>query len=163
MWFGQADEVSVRADGTWPSALVRAYEQHGAAFTQVAFMVLGSRAEAEEVVHEAVMATLRNWPQVREPVPYLRRAVVNGARGVLRRREIAERFRPDVPPPSAPEQLVELRDLLLALPLRQREALVLRFVADLDDEETAAILGCRRATVRSLVARGLTTIRKELA
>ena len=62
------------------------------------------------------MATLRNWSQVREPVPYLRRAVLNGARGVLRRREIAERFRPDLPPASAPEQLVELRDVLLALP-----------------------------------------------
>ena len=48
------------------------------------------------------------------------------------------------------------------LPSKQRTAIVLRYVADLPDDEIAAVLGCRRSTVRSLVARGLATIRSEV-
>ena len=52
--------------------------------------------------------------------------------------------------------------MVLALPWKQRTAIVLRYVADLPDDEIAAVLGCRRSTVRSLVARGLATIRSEV-
>jgi DNA-directed RNA polymerase specialized sigma24 family protein len=41
--------------------------------------------------------------------------------------------------------------------------LVLRYVDDLDDDAIAETLACRRATVRSLAARGLAAIRRELA
>ena len=65
-------------------------------------------------------------------------------------------------PADAPRQLVEFRDLLLALPERQRTVLVMRFLEDCPDEEIAAVLDCRRATVRSLAARALARIRREL-
>lgn len=149
--------------GAWPPALVDEYRERYAPLVRIAATMLGSRAEAEEVVQDAFIAAARQWPRVREVRPYVRRAVVNGATGVLRRRAVAERRPADAPPADAPSQLVELRDLLLALPARQRAVLVLRFVDDLTDDEIADTLGCRRATVRSLSARGLAAIRKELS
>lgn len=113
-------------------------------------------------MQEAFVSVARRWSDVRSPDAYLRRAVVNGATGVLRRRRTAEVHRPDPPPPEAPSQLVEFRDVLLTLPARQRAVLVLRYVDDRSDDDIAEILGCRRATVRSLAARGLASIRKEL-
>jgi RNA polymerase sigma factor (sigma-70 family) len=56
--------------------------------------------------------------------------------------------------------LVELRDALIALPIRQRSAIVLRYLCDLPEEEIAASLKCRRATVRTLVRRGLIELRE---
>ena len=136
----------------WPEDLVVTYRRDGERLIRVATLVLGTRAEAEEVVQEAFVASARQWAGVRDPGAYLRRAVVNRCHGLLRRRVTANRWRPDPPPPSAPVQLVELRDVLLSLPYRQRTAIVLRYLEDLSDEEIADVLGCRRATVRSLVA-----------
>jgi RNA polymerase sigma factor (sigma-70 family) len=48
------------------------------------------------------------------------------------------------------------------LPSRQRVAVVLRFFVDLDDIEIAEHLGCRPGTVRSLISRALSTLRKEM-
>ncbi len=106
-------------------------------------MMLGSRADAEEVVHDAFGAMQGRWQAVEHPAAYLRRAVVNGATSTLRRRQTAAKHRIDPPPPEAPSQLVEFRDVLLRLPYRQRAVLVLRYVADRDDEAISAILGCR--------------------
>ena len=149
--------------GGWPTELMAEYTQRFEPLVRVATMMLGSRGEAEEVVQEAFIATARNWSHVNDVRPYVRRAVVNGSNGVLRRRRTSERFHPDPPPDDAPDQLVDLRDLLLTLPARQRQVLILRFVEDLADDDIAGLLGCRRSTVRSLAARGLALIRKELS
>jgi len=147
---------------TWPPGLVERYEADYAALTRVAVVLLGSRHEAEEVVQDAFVALRPRWDAVDNPGGYLRRSVVHGAYARLRRRDVAARHAPDPPPPDQPDQLVELRDVVLALPWKQRTAIVLRYVADLPDDEIAAVLGCRRSTVRSLVARGLATIRSEV-
>jgi DNA-directed RNA polymerase specialized sigma24 family protein len=48
------------------------------------------------------------------------------------------------------------------LPHRQRAALVLRFYEDLPEREIARALGCRAGTVKSLVLRGLASMREEM-
>ena len=154
--------MSAAAIEQWPAALVAEYAERFDPLVRIGTLMLGSRAEAEEVVQEAFISTASHWQQVREVRPYVRRAVVNGATGVLRRRRTAATYRVDSPPDGAPDQLIELRDLLLRLPYRQRAVLVLRFVDDLPDDAIAEALGCRRATVRSSAARGLAAIRKEL-
>jgi DNA-directed RNA polymerase specialized sigma24 family protein len=47
------------------------------------------------------------------------------------------------------------------LPERQREAVVLKYVADLDHPTIATILGCSPAMSRRLVSDALTTLRKD--
>ncbi|MGZ4740484.1 MAG: sigma factor-like helix-turn-helix DNA-binding protein [Ilumatobacteraceae bacterium] len=44
--------------------------------------------------------------------------------------------------------------------MRQRSAIVLRYLCDLPEEEIAANLNCRPSTVRSLVRRGLAELRE---
>jgi len=53
-----------------------------------------------------------------------------------------------------------LWSLLRVLPERQRAALVLRYFHDLPDDEISAALDCRTGTVRSLISRGLATMRQ---
>ena len=61
------------------------------------------------------------------------------------------------------EELDEtMHQALLRLPERQRAAIVLRFYEDLSDVQTAEVLRCSPGTVRSLVSRGMTTLRSEL-
>jgi RNA polymerase sigma factor (sigma-70 family) len=160
---GSTSERDVdQSAASWPTELVDEYAERKEALVRLATAMLGSAAEAEEIVQDAFIATAGRWSEVRAVRPYLRAAVVNRANGVHRRRRTAERHHVDEPPPDAPRQLVEFRDVLLALPVRQRAVLVMRFVEDLPDSEIALALGCRPATVRSLAARGLAQIRKEL-
>ena len=146
----------------WPDELVDLYQVTYRRHVQLAYLIVGSRHEAEEIVQDAVLALGRTWSSVESPPAYLRRSVVNGAIGLLRRREVAARHELDPPPAGAPDYLVELRDILLRLPERQRAAIALRYIERLEDHEIAAALECRRATVRSLIARGLKTLRLEV-
>jgi RNA polymerase sigma factor (sigma-70 family) len=50
-----------------------------------------------------------------------------------------------------------------ALPARQREAVVLKYVVDLDHPTIAAALGCSPAMSRRLVSDALTTLRKDVS
>ena len=149
-------------DTVWSDVLVAEYATGFDRLVRLATMMLGVRAEAEEIVQDAFVATARAGSRVIDPGPYARRAVVNGCIGVLRKRRRARLLPVDEPPPGSPDQLVELRDALLALPARQRAVLVLRFVEGIDDARIAEILACRQTTVRSLAARGLARIREEL-
>lgn len=146
----------------WPDELVDLYQATYRRHVQLAFVMVGSRDEAEELVQDAVFELARAWPGVESPPAYLRRSVVNRAIGLLRRRAVEHRHRVDPPPPSAPRYLVELRDVLLGLPERQRAAIALRYLEGLDDAEIARALGCKRATVRSLIFRALRTLRSEV-
>jgi RNA polymerase sigma factor (sigma-70 family) len=79
--------------------------------------------------------------------------------GVRLRSVVAER--PRAQPDRTVDRLV-LQQALRKLPRRQREAIVLRYVLDLDEKETARILGVGIATIRTHVKRGLARVRAEL-
>ncbi len=148
----------------WPDELVALYQTQYRGYVKLAYLLLGTRAAAEEVVQEAFIAVRARWESVAtSPGGYVRQAVVNGANQRRRRHEVEERLRPDPPPLDAPEDLVDLRDALARLPWAQRTAIVLRYWADLPDEETAAALGCRTGTVRSHISRGVAQLRKEVS
>ena len=92
---------------------------------------------------------------------YLRRTIVNLSKNHFRRTAVERSYlaRQPVPvegraDPDVPTYQT-LRTALLALPVRQRAAIVLRYYEDLPEAQIAEILGCRPSTVRSLIARGL--------
>jgi RNA polymerase sigma factor (sigma-70 family) len=126
---------------------------------RVAFVLTASGPTAEDVVHDVFAKVGPRIDTLAEPVAYLRVAVVNRCRS-LHRREVAAP-RPDTPSDVVMDVgLIDLRDALIALPIRQRAAIVLRYLCDLPEEEIAANLKCRRSTVRTLVRRGLAELRE---
>ncbi|MEO8266526.1 MAG: sigma-70 family RNA polymerase sigma factor [Ilumatobacteraceae bacterium] len=126
---------------------------------RVAFVLTGSAPTAEDVVHDVFAKVGPRIDTLAEPVPYLRVAVVNRCRSLHRHTAAAPT--PDQPTDAVMDVgVIELRDALIALPIRQRSAIVLRYLCDLPEEEIAGILKCRRSTVRTLVRRGLAELRE---
>jgi RNA polymerase sigma factor (sigma-70 family) len=122
---------------------------------RLAHLVSGSAAVGEEVVQDAFLGLQQRWDSVEHPEAYVRTAVLNRARTAGRR---AGRERPGAVPEVVRDLTPEtdaVWDVLRRLPERQRAAVVLRFYEDRPDDEIAALLGCRPATVRSLIHRAL--------
>lgn len=129
---------------------------------QVAYLIVGSHAVAEEIVQEAFTVVLDRWESIDRPGGYLRttvvRAAVRAAALSRRERDAVSAQHPDVAYQPDHEGIWEQLEHLSS---RQRSALVLRFHADLSLDDVAETLGCRPATARSLVRRGLEELRKK--
>jgi RNA polymerase sigma-70 factor (sigma-E family) len=156
----------VRIEG---SRLADLYRLHSADAARLAYLITGDRALAEDLVQDAFVRLAGRLLHLRDPQgfhAYLRRTVVNLANEHFRRRKVERRYiereqglraspeeAPDVPTREA------MRAALLALPLRHRTAIVLRFYEDLSEADTADLMRCRPGTVRSLVSRGMERLR----
>ena len=164
---------------TGPQHLSRAdavgdlYRRHAVGLVRVALLLVGDQASAEDVVQEAFLGLYRNWPNLNDygRLPgYLRVAVVNGCRGVLRARKrawlIPVRHDPPVWSAEAAAMATEDRRAVLAamarLPRRQREVLVLRYYVGLADAEIASALGVSRGTVVSTASRALGVLARQV-
>jgi len=132
---------------------------------RLAFAMLGSDRDAEEIVQDAFLAIGRRWESLDNPGGYLRVSVVNGARKQIRSRirsaNAEKRIRATVSSSSADDDSY-LLDVLDALPERQRVAVVLTYYSGLNSTEVGELLDCPPATVRSLVSRALAQLRKEM-
>ena len=140
------------------------YVRERQAMLRVAYLIVGSVESAEDVVHDAFVALHRHWDDVDNPGGYLRRTVINRSLSWQRDRRVEERhlLRHEGVATSSPGPTEPLWELLLRLPPAQRTALVLVNYLDLSSEMAAQQMGCRPSTVRSLVRRGISTLRKEL-
>ena len=151
------------------SRLADAYVRSAPGGIRLAYLLTGDRAVAEDLVQEAFVRFVGRFRFLRDPdafEPYLRRTIVNLSKNHFRRRAVERAYLEregrrieDVSTDPDVATSDTLRSALLRLPLRQRTALVLRYYEDLPDATIAELLGCRQATVRSLVARGLEALR----
>ena len=128
--------------------------------TRLAIGLVDSPERAEEIVQDAFEKTLLAWKRVREPGGYLRQAVVNGCRSELRRRRVTRRAPQYKANEFAAAVDVPLMDALAALTPKRRIALTLRYYADLPVSEIADVMNVRVGTVKSLISRGLSDLRK---
>jgi RNA polymerase sigma-70 factor (sigma-E family) len=138
------------------------YEERYDAMVRVAFLMVGDAHVAEEIVQDAFARVYLKWPRVEHPITYVRQAVVNGARDVIRRRKlaaIAHRRRHDRPIVEAKEHV---DDLLRALTPRERAVVVLRFYEDQSIDDIAHVLGTKPGTVKSLLHRALARLRERI-
>jgi RNA polymerase sigma-70 factor (sigma-E family) len=152
-------------------AVAAIYQQHALGMTRLAFIMLGDRQAAEDVVQEAFCGLYRAWNRMSNhsnAVGYLRSSVLNGSRSVIRRAKRTPRPLA-VPAAASAEAAVlageEQRETLAALrrlPPRQREVLVLRYFADLPEQETAMAMGVSRGTVKSTTSRALAALAQML-
>jgi RNA polymerase sigma-70 factor (sigma-E family) len=135
---------------------------HYTQLVRMAALLLGDVAAAEDVVQEAFIR-VHGRRRISDPLAYLRQAVVNLSRSDLRRRLIARRHAPHPMPdmPSAEEGACtslarrEVVVALRALPARQREAVVLRYWADLTEAQVGELMGVSTGSVKAYTSRGL--------
>jgi RNA polymerase sigma-70 factor (sigma-E family) len=148
------------------------YEAHALSLTRLAYVMLGDKPAAEDVVQEAFLGLYKRWRQLRNTASapgYLRTSVLNGCRMVLRSRvRRDDRATGELPWESAEatalvgEEQRHLLQAIRALPPRQRETLVLRYYLDLNEEEIARSMGIRPGTVKSATSRALVALGKRM-
>jgi RNA polymerase sigma-70 factor, ECF subfamily len=133
------------------------------------FLVTGDLHAAEEIVQEAFTRASMRWSRLRDydvPEAWVRRVAMNLAAD--RARSLRRQTRAIVrlgPPPSVPAVSIETLALVQALgslPVRQRQAIVLHYLADLPVAEIAQALAVPSGTVKSLLARGRRALAAEL-
>ena len=132
---------------------------------RLAWLLTHDHAAAEDIVQDAFVRLRPRLATVEHRIAYLRTAVVNGCRDRSRaagRAEPGWRRLRVVIEVSSTDKPSELLDAVAHLPYKKRAVLVLRFWADLREEEIAEIVGVRPATVRSITARAMAQLRKQL-
>jgi RNA polymerase sigma-70 factor (sigma-E family) len=139
---------------------------------RTAYVLTGDYARAEDLVQAALVRTYRAWNRIeRRDVPehYARQIVVhlNASwwRRVAHRSERPVAFVPEVVAADHTEA-IDRRDqvwrAVLTLPPRMRAIIVLRFLEELKETETAEVLGCSVGTVKSQTSRALAKLRIQL-
>jgi RNA polymerase sigma factor (sigma-70 family) len=151
------------------AAIADLYRDHGARSLRLAFLLTGDLATAEDLVQDAFVRLLGRLRAIRDPHAlnaYLGRTIVNLAKNHYRKTSRAAIHMNGAADPNKSitwmpdfEGRDELRQELLRLPYRQRAALVMRYCEDLPEAEVATLLGTSPKGVRSLVGRGLATLR----
>jgi RNA polymerase sigma factor (sigma-70 family) len=142
------------------------YRTHRADAVRWAIALVGSPEVAEDLAQEALLATGRRLASLQNPGAYLRRTVVHRAASWHRwhSRSLRRETRSTAGGSMAyTEPTNDMLGALTVLPYRQRAAVTLRYWADWSDEQIAAALGCAPATVRVLLHRGITALKKEIA
>ncbi|QES52623.1 SigE family RNA polymerase sigma factor [Streptomyces venezuelae] len=143
---------------------------------RTAYLLTGEQHAAEDLLQssmEKVYASWRKVSQADDADAYVRRVLAN-----THARKFRRRLREDLAPPGVDEPSVTLADRpesgdriaqaddraalmrgLAALPLRQRQAVVLRYWEDLSETQAAAAMGCSVGAVKSNAAKGIAKLR----
>jgi RNA polymerase sigma-70 factor (sigma-E family) len=165
--------TQVNTDTDADRAVTELYSAHYRSLVRLAALLVRDIGTAEEVVQDAFVAMHGGWGRLRDndkALAYLRQAVVNRSRSVLRHRQVVDRNAPKPAPdmPSAEHGAIALfeRSAVIAalrtLPARQREALVLRFYADMPEAQIAETMRISRGAVKSHTARAMQALRAVL-
>ena len=133
------------------------------ALLRTAYLLTHDHALAEDLLQTALTKAWFAWRRIDgDPEPYVRRILVNTYASWWRRKWNGERPTEEVPEPATAEPGSEPTDLWRAmerLPRRQRAVVVLRYVEDLTEVQTADVLGCSVGTVKSQCSKALAKLR----
>jgi RNA polymerase sigma-70 factor (ECF subfamily) len=143
---------------------------HSRTLFAIAYGILQSREEAEDVVQDSlVKAWKRRW-RVRNPEKFpawLATVTRHKAHDVFRKRrtvplseQLTESIEPERTNTSALDQ--RLHSALAALPELHRAALILRYFEEMDYRTIENSLGLTNGALRGILGRALTSMRKQL-
>ncbi|HVR29627.1 MAG TPA: sigma-70 family RNA polymerase sigma factor [Thermoanaerobaculia bacterium] len=158
------------------SAFTELYDRFSPMVYNLCLRLSGDPTRAQDLSQEVFLRVFKGLPKYRggsSLKTWIYRIALNHCRGRLGRRTLpTEEFsaehwdRGPADPTRGPEESLLARDrgrridaALLALPVRFREAVVLRDVDGLSYQEIATVLGVRAGTVRSRIARGRDRLR----
>lgn len=162
------------------AALARIIDRHGRGLRLFAARLLGNSGDAEDVVQDVFVAA---WKQAARFDPakgrastWLYRIAANRCIDMRRRKSfrafIGLDAMADEPADDAPaadmrlgarQELASVRVGLAALPERQRMALLLRAVADMDVPQIAEVMGTSAGSAEQLLVRGRRALRQHMA
>jgi RNA polymerase sigma-70 factor (ECF subfamily) len=141
------------------------FEAHYERTRRLLAVMLGDEAMAEESAQEAFARAFRDWADVSvmdRRSGWVLTVGLNHARDSLRRRKRAQRERwlgGSSTADDTSQRDLDLIDGLRKLPLRQRQAVVLRYLADLPLDEVATEMGCAVGTVKATLHKALAKLR----
>lgn len=136
------------------------------ALLRTSYLLTRDHALAEDLLQTALTKAWFAWSRIEgAPEAYVRRILVTTYATWWRRKwngEVATEELPEVPRSAAPDAVETTHDLWTAmgrLPRRQRAVVVLRYVEDLSEAQTAELLGCSVGTVKSQASKALAKLR----
>ncbi|MEV5876721.1 SigE family RNA polymerase sigma factor [Streptomyces sp. NPDC052101] len=157
----RSDEFQSFMVGRWPHLM------------RTAFLLTGEQHAAEDLVQSTLERVYVSWRKVGaadDPEAYVRRVMIN-----LHARKHRKRLKEFLAPKDDSGLVREVADTgdriaqaddrgallkaLAQLPLRQREAVVLRYWEDLTETQAAEAMGCSVGTVKSNAAKGIAKLR----
>jgi RNA polymerase sigma-70 factor (sigma-E family) len=134
---------------------------------QFATLIMSDRHTAEDLVQTALVKTYLNWRVARDnPMPYIRRIMLNQRTDWWRRLKGREQVTAELPDAPAFEDLADAHasqdavvQALRGLTKRERAVVVLRYFEDLPEAQIAVELGIAVGTVKSTLFRALGKLR----
>jgi RNA polymerase sigma-70 factor (sigma-E family) len=143
------------------------------ALLRTGLALTGDLGHAEDLAQSALIKTYLAWGRLREITSaeaYARRTLVRLALRERQRRWHGEISAGQLPEPDATtaatgqtdrdDLAIDMRRALATLPVEQRAVLVLRYLDDQSESETAQLLGISPGTVKSRASRGLASLRQ---
>lgn len=140
----------------------RFYVREYSGLVALAHALTGSRAHAEDIAQEAMLAAFRRWDEVSRlelPPAWVRRVCTNLATSFVRRRVVEARAVLRLR--SRPTDVAELAyddgafwAAVRRLPRRQAQCIALSYVYGCSVADVACVLGCADGTVKAHLARG---------
>ncbi|MBI5368237.1 MAG: RNA polymerase sigma factor [Planctomycetes bacterium] len=166
------DELVAAINGGDPAAFDALYRRHRDAVARLALRFTGNHADALDVLQEAFAYLLGKFPgfHLSARLTTFLYPVVRHLALDLRRRAgrelsdadaLAAAVAADPAPGAAPASRAELAAALVALPEPQREALLLRFVDGMSQEEVALALQIPVGTVKSRLHAAIDALRRD--
>jgi len=130
---------------------------------RTAYLLTHDRGRAEDLLQTALVKAWLSWSRIDgDPAAYVTKILVNTYASWWRRKWNDERPTAELPEAEYDEDRAATHDLWAALgrlPRRQRAVVVLRYVEDLSEAETARLLGCSIGTVKSQRVKALAKLR----
>jgi RNA polymerase sigma-70 factor (sigma-E family) len=132
---------------------------------RVAYRLTRSREDADDCAQEACARAYTDWKKLSrrgDVTPWVVRVSGNLAIDRWRTTNRNRGLHASAGAASPPADRVDLAHALDGLPRRQREVVVLRYIADLSEATVASALGCSVGTVKTHASRGLAALRRVL-
>lgn len=134
---------------------------------RVSYRILGNRSEAEDVAQDTLAKAYARWWRLRgDAERWVSRVSANSSIDIWRKRQRVELSNEEISLAQKGEPILErmaLADALSRLSRRQREVVVLRYLAGYPEADVAEILQCSVGSVKTHASRGLTALRSTLS